>query len=159
MIALETEDFGKQLVIGDLTTQNEIKILAKTFGDTAALLNSFLNAPKLIVPTLSPTRRNPVGECEVCMYIVENQHDLHPYLCQGLEDSLQQEACKEILESLMWWVENQVYWNVYGCLSIETENRVWVQPCPPAAVCGWLQKAQDAAGTFCPPSIVYEKPH
>ena len=80
-----------------------------------------------------------VGLCEVCMYVVENKEQHQPYLCKGLKDPHYQNVCVQVMESLMWWVSNEVYWLNYGCQMNQNGAVSWVRPCPAHAVCSWLQ--------------------
>lgn len=80
-----------------------------------------------------------VGMCEVCMYVMENKMQHQPFLCKGLRDAHYQALCVQVLESLMWWVTNEVYWVNYGCQMNQNGAVSWVRPCPAHAVCSWLQ--------------------
>lgn len=80
-----------------------------------------------------------VGMCEVCMYVVENKAQHQPYLCKGLKDPHYQNLCVQVMESLMWWISNQVYWVNYGCQMNQNGAVSWVRPCPAHAICSWLQ--------------------
>ncbi len=55
------------------------------------------------------------GGCEVCVYVMENKQMRQPFLCRGLKAAQYQQACVSVLVSLMWWLENEVYWVNYGC--------------------------------------------
>lgn len=55
---------------------------------------------------------NAAGGCEVCVYVVENKEQHQPFLCRGLKNPEYQQTCVSILVSLMWWLENEVYWLV-----------------------------------------------
>jgi len=83
--------------------------------------------------------RSEVGMCEVCMYVMENKMQHQPYLCKGLKDPHYQNLCVQVMESLMWWVSNQVYWVNYGCQMNQNGAVSWVRPCPAHATCSWLQ--------------------
>jgi len=98
-----------------------------------------------------------VGSCEVCMYVVENKMQHQPYLCKGLKDPSYQELCVQVMESLMWWISNEVYWVNYGC-EMNTNGVVqWVRPCPAHAVCSWLQHLY-ARQPYCSPDPKFPKP-
>ena len=55
------------------------------------------------------------GACEVCVYVLENKQMRQPFLCRGLKAAQYQQVCVSVLVSLMWWLENEVYWVNYGC--------------------------------------------
>ena len=56
--------------------------------------------------------QSEVGLCEVCMYVMENKMQHQPYLCKGLKDPHYQNICVQVMESLMWWISNQVSTNI-----------------------------------------------
>ena len=96
--------------------------------------------------------------CEVCVYVLENKQQHQPFLCRGLKSPSQQQTCVSVLVSLMWWLENQVYWVNYGCQrSGDGGAWEWVKPCPAHAICGFLQSLYDRS-PFCPPDPKYRKP-
>jgi hypothetical protein len=98
------------------------------------------------------------GGCEVCVYVIENKEMHQPFLCRGLKDPAYQQTCVTVLISLMWWLENQVYWLNYGCQrSSESNQWEWVKPCPAHAVCSWLQNLYDRQ-SYCPLDPKYRKP-
>jgi len=98
-----------------------------------------------------------VGSCEVCIYVVENKMQHQPYLCKGLKDPSYQELCVQVMESLMWWVSNEVYWVNYGCEMNNNGVVQWVRPCPAHAVCSWLQHLY-ARKPYCSPDANFPKP-
>jgi len=98
-----------------------------------------------------------VGSCEVCIFVVENKQQHQPYLCRGLKDPNYQKACVEVMESLMWWVTNEVYWLNYGCQRTNNGAVEWVRPCPAHAVCSWIEQLYTRT-PFCPADIAYLKP-
>ena len=62
------------------------------------------------------------------------------------------------LISLMWWLENQVYWINYGCQRNSGSGQwEWVKPCPAHAVCSWIQNLYERQ-PFCPVDPKYRKP-
>lgn len=97
-----------------------------------------------------------VGMCEVCVYVIENKSQNQPYLCRGLKDKTYQQHCVQVMESLMWWLTNEVYWLNYGCQ--RTSSTVeWVRPCPAHAVCSWLEHLY-LRKPFCPVDPQFQKP-
>ena len=98
------------------------------------------------------------GGCEVCVYVVENKQMHQPFLCRGLKDPAYQQTCVSALISMMWWLENQVYWIKYGCQRKGANDQwEWVKPCPAHAVCSWMQNLYDRE-PFCPLDPKYQKP-
>ena len=66
--------------------------------------------------------------------------------------------CVTTLISLMWWLENQVYWVNYGCQRQSGSGQwEWVKPCPAHAICAWMQNLYDRQ-SFCPADPKYRKP-
>jgi len=101
---------------------------------------------------------NDVENCEVCVYILENKEQHQSYLCRSLQEQSQQKVCVQVLESLMWWVTNEVYWVNYGCQrNTETGGTEWVRPCPAHVVCGWIEDL-NARKPFCNADPQYPKP-
>jgi len=98
-----------------------------------------------------------IGLCEVCMYVMENKMQHQPYLCKGLKDPHYQNVCVQVMESLMWWVSNQVYWVNYGCQMNQNGAISWVRPCPAKAICSWIQHLY-LREPFCSPDINFPKP-
>jgi len=100
-----------------------------------------------------------VENCEVCTYIVANKEQHQSYLCRGLTSDSQQKVCVQVLESLMWWITNEVYWLNYGCQRTSDSGATeWVRPCPAHVVCGWLEDL-NTRKPFCnPPDPQYPKP-
>jgi len=100
-----------------------------------------------------------VENCEVCTYIVANKEQHQSYLCRGLTSESQQKVCVQVLESLMWWITNEVYWLNYGCQRTSDSGATeWVRPCPAHVVCGWLEDL-NTRKPFCnPPDPQYPKP-
>lgn len=100
--------------------------------------------------------------CSICTYVVANKQAMQPYLCRGFElDPDAQVACVQVMESMMWWLPNEVYWNHFGCKrsdSAETRPGALDQPCPPSAICGWLKNTQNQEENFCTESDEYIKP-
>ena len=104
------------------------------------------------------TAKGAAGGCEVCVYVVENKQMHQPFLCRGLKDPAYQQTCVTTLISLMWWLENQVYWINYGCQRDSGSGQwEWVKPCPAHAVCSWIQKFYERQ-PICPPDAKYRKP-
>ena len=98
------------------------------------------------------------SDCEVCVYVVENKQMHQPFLCRGLKDPAYQQTCVTTLISMMWWLENQVYWINYGCQRQSGSGQwEWVKPCPAHAVCAWIQNLYSRA-SFCPSDPKYRKP-
>jgi len=96
--------------------------------------------------------------CEVCVYAVENKQQHQSYLCRGLANVVQQKMCVQVLESLMWWLTNEVYWINYGCQrQTDAGTTDWVRPCPAHVVCGWLEDLRTRK-PFCTPDAAYPKP-
>jgi len=98
-----------------------------------------------------------VGSCEVCVFVIENKEQHQPYLCRGLKDPNYQKACVEVMESLLWWVTNEVYWLNYGCQRSMNGAVEWVRPCPAHAVCSWIENLYTRT-PFCPADPFYKKP-
>jgi len=98
-----------------------------------------------------------VGACEVCVFVIENKEQHQPYLCRGLKDPNYQKACVETMESLMWWLTNEVYWLNYGCQREMNGAVEWVRPCPAHAVCSWIEQLYTRT-PFCPADPYYKKP-
>jgi len=103
------------------------------------------------------TADRPSGVCDVCTYAVENKLRRQPYLCRGLKDANYQKYCVRVLDSLLWWVENEVYWVNYGCERDNNGVKEWVRPCPAVAICSWLQDFE-SKDTFCNADPMYPKP-
>lgn len=104
------------------------------------------------------TLKGAAGGCEVCVYVVENKQMHQPFLCRGLKDPAYQQTCVTTLISLMWWLENQVYWINYGCQRNSGSGQwEWVKPCPAHAVCSWIQNLYERQ-PFCPVDPKYRKP-
>jgi hypothetical protein len=61
------------------------------------------------------------------------------------------------MESMMWWLSNEVYWLGYGCQRKEEGQIEWVRPCPAHAICSWLQNLYDRK-PYCPPDPHYQYP-
>lgn len=100
---------------------------------------------------------NAVGACEVCVYVVENKEQHQPYLCRGLKDPSYQQSCVQVMNSLMWWLTNEVYWLNYGCQRQMNGAVEWVRPCPAHAVCSWIEQLYTRT-PFCPADPYYQKP-
>lgn len=98
-----------------------------------------------------------IAGCEVCVYVVESKQQHQPYLCRGLKDPNYQKSCVKVMESLMWWLTNQVYWMNYGCTRTTNGATSWVRPCPAHAVCSWIEDLSTRT-TFCPADINFKKP-
>jgi len=98
-----------------------------------------------------------VGLCEVCMYVMENKMQHQPYLCKGLKDPHYQNVCVQVMESLMWWISNEVYWVNYGCQMNQNGAISWVRPCPAHAICSWLQHLY-LRKPYCAPDKNFPKP-
>ena len=94
--------------------------------------------------------------CDVCTYVLKNKADGQPYLCRGLKDKTFQDQCVKVLESMMWWLENQVYWNNFGCQMSSKPD--WLRPCPAHVICGWLKPLDNPEKTFCPTDENFQKP-
>jgi len=100
----------------------------------------------------------PQGGCEVCVYVLENKEQHQPFLCRGLKSPAYQQSCVSVLVSLMWWLENQVYWVNYGCQRQGASNNwEWVKPCPAHAICSFIQSLYDRS-SFCPEDAKFRKP-
>eukprot|EP00941_MAST-03F_sp_MAST-3F-sp1_P002151 g2151.t1 len=97
------------------------------------------------------------GGCEVCVYVVENKEQHQPFLCRGLKPPQYQQACVSVLVSLMWWLENQVYWLNYGCQRTGESGMEWVKPCPAHAVCSFIKSMYDRS-PFCPVDTNFQQP-
>jgi len=109
---------------------------------------SIQQSPSTTTPNgLTPAGSTPAGNqdmselgmCEVCMYVLENKQQHQPYLCKGLKDSHYQSICVQVMESLLWWISNEVYWVNYGCQMNQNGAISWVRPCPAHAICSWIQ--------------------
>jgi len=105
------------------------------------------------------SKGDDIENCEVCTYMVANKEQHQSYLCRGLAVESQQKVCVQVLESLMWWVTNEVYWLNYGCQrTTDSGATEWVRPCPAHVVCGWLEDL-NTRKPFCnPPDPQYPKP-
>jgi len=102
--------------------------------------------------------RKPAGGCEVCVYVVENKEQHQPFLCRGLKPPQYQQSCVSVLVSLMWWLENEVYWLNYGCQRDGGDGGMeWVKPCPAHAVCSFIKSMYDRS-TFCPKDPKFHPP-
>lgn len=101
--------------------------------------------------------QNFVASCDVCTYVLNNKIQRQPYLCRGLKDPAYQRSCVQVLESLMWWVANNVYWVNYGCQKTQNGAAIWVRPCPAHAVCSWIQQLY-THDPFCPGDASYPVP-
>jgi len=98
-----------------------------------------------------------VGLCEVCIYVLENKMQRQPFVCRGLKDPSYQQICVQVMESLMWWISNEVYWVNYGCQMNNNGAVQWVRPCPAHAVCSWLQHLY-LRKPYCAADPNYPKP-
>lgn len=100
-----------------------------------------------------------IENCEVCTYLITNKQQKQSYLCRGLTAESQQKVCTQVLESMMWWLNNQVYWNEYGCQrTTDSGATEWVRPCPAHVICGWIEDL-NTRKPFCnPPDPQYPKP-
>lgn len=96
------------------------------------------------------------GACEVCTYVIQNKQNGQPYLCRGLTDPGYQKACVRVLESMLWWLPNEVYWMNYGCQK-SGGNNDWYRNCPPHAICSWLQDLTSNQ-PFCPVDPEFPRP-
>lgn len=103
--------------------------------------------------------------CSVCANAVQRKNKGDPFMCKGYDKEASQKVCVAVMESMMWWVENVVYWTNFGCeMKTDDPNNptTWVNPCPPNAVCGWLENFQrtpeEDEKTFCPEDPKYIKP-
>lgn len=118
-------------------------------------------APAAVVPQGSTpagsSEFSEVGLCEVCSYVLENKMQHQPYLCKGLKDPNYQQICVQVMESLMWWISNQVYWVNYGCQMNQNGAVTWVRPCPAHAICSWLQHLY-LRKPYCPADPNFPKP-
>lgn len=61
------------------------------------------------------------------------------------------------MESMLWWINNEVYWINYGCERTNGGAKEWVRPCPAQAICSWLQDFE-IKDSFCPLDPAYPKP-
>jgi len=99
-----------------------------------------------------------VEACEVCVYVLENKEMHQAYLCNSLSTATQQAICVQVLESLLWWLTNEVYWVNFGCQRTgEQGSAQWVRPCPAHVICGWIENLQNKE-PFCTPDTKYPKP-
>lgn len=100
-----------------------------------------------------------IENCEVCTYLVTNKQQKQSYLCRGLTAESQQKVCTQVLESMIWWLNNEVYWNEYGCQrTTDSGATEWVRPCPAHVICGWIEDL-NTRKPFCnPPDPQYPKP-
>ena len=145
--------------------------LMKKYGPRKAIQAHNLRARALKERTVRPalsllevaakaraqSKVSAAGGCEVCVYVVENKQMHQPFLCRGLKDPAYQQTCVTTLISLMWWLENQVYWVNYGCQRQSGSGWEWVKPCPAHAVCSWIQNLYERQ-PFCPKDDKYRKP-
>jgi len=96
--------------------------------------------------------------CEVCVYILENKQQHQSYLCRSLTAKSQQQICVRVLESLVWWITNEVYWVNYGCQRKSPNGGTeWVRPCPAHVICGWIQDLYERK-PFCNADPNYPTP-
>jgi len=124
--------------------------------EDAVLLETEAEAEEQVTQQVGSASR-PNGLCDVCRYVIENKQRRQPYLCRGLKDANYQKYCVRVMESLMWWINNEVYWINYGCERLTNGAKEWVRPCPSTAICSWLQdfEIKDA---FCPEDPAFPKP-
>jgi len=125
-----------------------------SFASTHALTQSSSWA---VAPTKSSVRGRDESSCQVCTYAVENKQRRQPYLCRGLKDPKYQQQCVRVLEALMWWNENQVYWMNYGCQREVNGVKEWIRPCPSAVICSWIRDFE-TRDSFCPSEAEYPTP-
>jgi hypothetical protein len=128
----------------------------------AVIAEAERNASKYAEPTsfveLGAAAGKPAGGCEVCVYVVENKEQHQPFLCRGLKPPQYQQSCVSVLVSLMWWLENEVYWLNYGCQRKGGDGGMeWVKPCPAHAVCSFIKSMYDRS-TFCPKDPEFHAP-
>lgn len=93
------------------------QLLAANAANTAAKLSRPSTAgPQSFLEVESGASATGMeGACEVCVYVLENKQMRQPFLCRGLKAAQYQQVCVSVLVSLMWWLENEVYWVNYGC--------------------------------------------
>lgn len=74
-------------------------------------------------------------------------------VCCGLRFSVCSPQCVKVLESLMWWLTNEVYWTNYGCEKHNADGSVqWLRPCPASGELparGWSEHMSLCVGVFC----------
>ena len=58
---------------------------------------------------------------------------------------------------MFWWMENEVYWNNFGCEKNNGGTWTFEKPCAPHAICSWLENVNDRK-PFCPAATDYRKP-
>ena len=133
------------------------KELMAKYGKSEPALRGITSASSFLEVS-SKAGVKAAGGCEVCVYVVENKQMHQPFLCRGLKDPAYQQTCVSALISMMWWLENQVYWVNYGCQRKGANDQwEWVKPCPAHAVCSWMQNLYDRE-PFCPLDPKYQKP-
>jgi len=93
----------------------------------------------------------------VCAYVVDNKEQHQAYLCRQLSLPSEQRVCVRVLESLMWWITNEVYWLNYGCLWKTASATEWKRPCPSRVVCGWIEDLY-ARKPFCNANPEFPRP-
>lgn len=130
-------------------------------GSASAVTSAVSPALSSFVEVASQTSvvaKKAAGGCEVCVYVVENKEQHQPFLCRGLKPPQYQQSCVSVLVSLMWWLENEVYWLNYGCQRQGSgASWEWVKPCPAHAVCSFIKSMYDRS-SFCPEDPNYKKP-
>lgn len=140
-------------------TSTPATVVDKPEGTAPTLSTAPETANNAVAAAAAPNGQefSMVGSCEVCIYVVENKMQHQPYLCKGLKDPSYQELCVQVMESLMWWISNEVYWVNYGCEMNNNGVVQWVRPCPAHAVCSWLQHLY-ARKPYCSPDANFPKP-
>eukprot|EP00742_Colponemidia_sp_Colp-10_P000534 GILJ01000582.1.p1 GENE.GILJ01000582.1~~GILJ01000582.1.p1 ORF type:complete len:348 (+),score=44.36 GILJ01000582.1:71-1045(+) len=139
------------------TLQNKMNF-SNTDGNGDSQNNSSMIPPSSFMElSSSMSASGTPGRCEVCVYVIENKEQHQHYLCRGLKDPAYQQICEQVMESMMWWLVNEVYWVNYGCQRTFAQEVQWVRPCPAHVICGWLENLYDRMG-YCPPDPEFKKP-
>lgn len=141
-----------------LELHSKVTSKSKAKAETRLMVQNDENVdPSLQMGTIKQTPGKPVGMCEVCVYVMENHEQRQPYLCRGLKDPNYQKIAVQTLESMMWWLTNEVYWVNYGCERTNGAEVEWIRPCPPTVICSWIEHLYFKE-PFCPKRPDYQKP-
>lgn len=132
--------------------------LLKKYSDKSPNLRASSVDSALSFLQTSVSMSKAVDGCDICVYVIQNKELHQPFLCRGLKEPSQQQTCVTVLVSLMWWLENQVYWVNYGCQrAADAGAWEWVKPCPAHAICSWIQNLYDRQ-PYCPADPNFRKP-
>ena len=98
--------------------------------------------------------REPWDDCEMCVYYLERNG---PPNCRELKEPHYQKACVELVESLDWWLANEITWQDLPCERTVDGKVVIEERCATRVVCSWIVNTYDHQA-FCPEDPYYKRP-